>query len=675
MKVIKVLGAAVGVGAILVIAVLVYLSTLDINEYKALIAQQIEEATGRSVRIKGELELSVSLTPSVVLRGVSFANAGWGTRPTMISARKVQGSVEIIPLLTGEIRVRRLEVVQPEILLETNTQGVGNWVFDERQHTESRGHAPPLAVTTLRVSKAHVEYRDGVTGQSRVFHMERVLFRAADMDSPVSVGISGAIGERNVTVNGTLGEPYALLNNEPLPFALTVTGDRDVELHVNGSVNRLLDMPEAQVSLQIRAGSLAALGMLGGMQLPEVTPLVLEGKLTYRMRHLAVHELSGRVGESDLGGTLEADFSGERPSLTGRFQSNLLALDTLLPTDEKASGRKSDRVFPSEPISAGILNDADVDLVLEAQRMRLWGIFLEQVKLPLTLKTGKLSIQPSAVVGSGPVNGHIQLETGTKAVNFAMSLNGKEVELGALIKQARNKDYLSGGKMRLNMAVKGAGVSPAAIMGSLNGNFEAVVGPGRINETAIDTISADVGMKLFEVLTPSKNRTQPAVLECGVARFQIRRGLARSDKRIAMETNRMTVVGSGTIDLGAETLDLGFKPHVREGMGIGAGSLVGLVRVGGTLRKPEPKVDMESAMVAGATIGAAVMTAGVSILAQSLYEQSSADPHPCATALGSRGASSSRADTGLKGKTEEITESIEKGVKNIGGKLKGLFGK
>ncbi|MCI0590994.1 MAG: hypothetical protein L0Y67_05235, partial [Gammaproteobacteria bacterium] len=89
------------------------------------------------------------------------------------------------------------------------------------------------------------------------------------------------------------------------------------------------------------------------------------------------------------------------------------------------------------------------------------------------------------------------------------------------------------------------------------------------------------------------------------------------------------------INLKTEELELGIHPKAREGLGIGAGSFSELVRVGGTLAEPKPEPDPVGALKTGASIGAAVFTSGLSLLAEGLFRHATADRSPCATALSS----------------------------------------
>ena len=69
---------------------------------------------------------------------------------------------------------------------------------------------------------------------------------------------------------------------------------------------------------------------------------------------------------------------------------------------------------------------------------------------------------------------------------------------------------------------------------------------------------------------------------------------------------------------------------------MGAGDLAKVVGVGGTLASPAPALDAKGTATAGATVGAAVATAGLSLVAQKALEKTVQDKSPCKTALGEK---------------------------------------
>jgi hypothetical protein len=145
------------------------------------------------------------------------------------------------------------------------------------------------------------------------------------------------------------------------------------------------------------------------------------------------------------------------------------------------------------------------------------------------------------------------------------------------------------------------------------------------------------------------------------------------DKGIAFETSKMALVSSGTMNLKTENVDFSFRPSPRDATGIGAGELVGLLRVRGSLAEPKIGIDEMGAARTAVLVGEAVAKGGISALTESLTKGTAADPHPCQTALGKPSAP---ARAGSQPAT--TPPAGQPGQKKGGGVdqlLKGLFGK
>src|SRR5215813_13534205 len=88
----------IGLGAVVVVVIggaVVAIETIDFNQYRALIADQVKQRTGREVKIAGDLKVGISLTPTVAVDDVSFANASWGSRPEMVTVKRFEAQLEL----------------------------------------------------------------------------------------------------------------------------------------------------------------------------------------------------------------------------------------------------------------------------------------------------------------------------------------------------------------------------------------------------------------------------------------------------------------------------------------------------------------------------------------------------------------------------------------------------
>ena len=71
----------------------------------------------------------IASTPGVT----HVSNASWAKSPELLSAKRVEVEVALLPLLQRRFQLVRLNLIEPVIALETNAKGQGNW-----QPAESR---------------------------------------------------------------------------------------------------------------------------------------------------------------------------------------------------------------------------------------------------------------------------------------------------------------------------------------------------------------------------------------------------------------------------------------------------------------------------------------------------------------------------------------------------------
>jgi len=164
------------VAATLVVGAIALFKSIDVNRYRAFAADQVQRATGRQLEIRGRFDLDWSLTPALVAEDVVFANIAGGSRPEMMKVRRVEAEIGLLPLLTGTVEIRRLVLVEPDLLLETDATGRANWPFGEGVD-DLAGGASDTARTALRIgkvrlNKAQIVWRDRRDGRLVVARLD-----------------------------------------------------------------------------------------------------------------------------------------------------------------------------------------------------------------------------------------------------------------------------------------------------------------------------------------------------------------------------------------------------------------------------------------------------------------------------------------------------------------------
>jgi len=694
------------------------LKSMDFNEYRDLIAAKVEEATGRKVAIAGDLDLGISLTPSLKLEGVTFANADWGSRPEMARLDRLEASVELIPLLSGEARINKIELSGVDLLVETDKDGRGNWEFSvepeaaagsgqggtETGPSEEGGMPVEPVVREIVLKDVNLHYRDGASGQTYDVQVEDLKASADDRSSPIEFDGKGRIADQPFKLEGKIGSLASLMQGAAFP--VSVKGEAfEAELGLDGTVAQTQGDAGTDIKFSLTAGDLpkvmesvsALVPGLAGTAVPK-SSAELSGQLRQTAKGYALNDLRASLGENTVSGSASVDLGTARPRINVELSSGWLDLQNLKassPETEKketaagntasAGSKDSDRLFSDEPLGLEGLKAVDGTVSLEAEQVILPnGLNLEQVEAVAVLDRGKLAVSPLRTnLAEGKLDGSITLDASGATAGLDVSLDGEGVLAGNILKQLEVKDLLDGGSTDIEIRLKGTGQSVRALMASLDGGITVQVGEGRLRNKALDLAGGDVIMQVLGGVLPKASQDDYSILSCGVVKFGVKDGLATADKGIAMETEKVNVVGSGTVNLKDETLDLAVVPQAKQGLGIGVGQLVaGLVRVSGTLASPSVGLDEAGAAKSALSVGAALATGGLSALGEALVNRATKDDHPCQTALGKASGSDSgtaapaaaQEQQNTTETSEEPAEKAKEAIEGVGKALRGLFG-
>ncbi|MBX3508312.1 MAG: AsmA family protein [Parvibaculum sp.] len=268
-------------GFILVVALLLAgglyaLTLVDLGRFAPQIEAAAKDATGRTLKIEGPLHIGFSLVPTVVAEKVSFSNAEWGTKPNMISASRLEIEIALLPLLSGNVDVRRVEIADADIFLETDRQGRGNWVLaanEAQPSTPSQGGAMALAgIPELNITDFRFAYRDGTTGQlsEAAFDEVTLVGKGAGHHAIIEGKVNGSAVSFASDISGDAAN--IALNNASLSVSGTsIGGDLSLDLTAKPKLTGALTSPAFDVTPFLKGGR------GGGGPLFSKEPLPLDG--------------------------------------------------------------------------------------------------------------------------------------------------------------------------------------------------------------------------------------------------------------------------------------------------------------------------------------------------------------------------------------------------------------
>jgi len=634
MKAVKIVA---GIVVVLIIAVAGFLLTFDVSQYKGLIQEQAKAATGREVKI-GDIKLSISLNPAIVISDVALANAPWGSRPEMVTAKRIEASTQLIPLLSGNVKIAGLKLVDADVLLEVNKDGKPNWEFDVPPSPSSP--APALSIPSFTGSNLKLAYRDAKQRQEATVVLETLL-----------VKIAGDVSKLEIT-DIDLGGAKIDFKDPAQTAAVQIA---KLSMDAKGPLAALgitsLDITDAKVSQKGQGAPLdlnvltAKLGGDGTVSLDGTyagQPIKATGKLAALAEladmkkpvpaKLAIEAMGLRVDVDVV-----ADVSKKTPSLSGSINIPNLDLAAMIPPTPAAAkaapkAAPGAKIFPDDPLPWEMLDLANADVKLSIGNLKLPnGVMLSDVAVPVKLNNGTLAANG---VGANLLGGRVTADVGAARADRRISLQFTAQGFTAekLAKELKVTDLVTNGPVDVVLDVRGNGNSVRAVMASLNGSVIGGMGESKIRNDALNIIGADVIMQVLSAINPLGNKDPYTVAKCAVVNFQINNGIANTDKGLVLVTDKMEVVSTGKVDLAQEQLDLAMRPKATSGISVGMGNLTQSFKLAGPLSSPGIKIDAKGAVKALGTLGAAFATGGASLLAQSAAEKTEAGGDPCAAA-------------------------------------------
>ena len=684
----------------LVVVGVAILKSMDFNEYKGLIAEQVKSATGRELKIAGDLNLEISLTPSVAVEGVTLANASWGSNPEMISIKRFAAEVSIMPLLSGTVDVNRVILEGVNVVAETDKSGKGNWVFkvpekedeDEKAEEKSSESTVLPVVRMVSIKDVNVTYIDGVKGETTKLAVSNVGVQADGADAPLTIDVAGSINGQSFTVAGNFGSINALLAGGMFPLKLDVAA-LATTIKVDGQAGTPDGKPAADLKLDVSVPKLSdtmsaaatLVPALKEVKLPPVETLTVSSNAKYSGTTLALSALDLKFGSTDLAGDVSVNLGGAKPSVNGNLSSNLINLDELLPKDdgaktaESAPAKNSDgKIFPADPLPLDGLKAANVKLGFNGKKVVVKGIDITDTSVELSLQNGRLQVKPGATVFGGGIKGDVVVDGSKDTPSLKSVLNVTQLDYGLALSSQGMKD-IANGKVDVSVDVAGSGGSVRQIMAGLNGKTRIVTENGRLESGALNIISTD----LLNVFDSKDDKT----IRCGVVHFDIKSGMADA-RAIIFETGGISVIGTGNVDLKSEKPKLRIDPRSKKA-NLASAAMVP-VDIHGTLAKPDWTIDAAAAagnVAAGAArTGAAVATMGLSLLVEKAVSSATGavvdETDYCVPALAGKkvvpgemkSAEAPKKSTSEPAATTAEPKKPAGAVEGITSGLKGLFG-
>jgi hypothetical protein len=626
----SVAGALIGISVVM----LVVLLTFDWNRAKPWINVRTSEMLGRPFAINGDLSLTWEKPAAV---GPSEQDEGWGSiipwpylvaqdihignpsnikalMPTeMASIKQFAFSLNPLVLLKKQIAIPILHFESPVVSLLRGADGKNNWTFKK----DDKPSPWQLKLQDIIITKGSIHLTDAIKHADVTADIDTLN---ADSVYGVKWQLQGKLNGETISGNGKAGAVLSL-QHQTVPYPIMVNLSMgQTEIAVAGTLTKPTDLAALDMRLKVSGVSMGRLYELIGIVLPETPPFMTEGHLIGTLSahggHWIYEKFSGKVGSSDITGSLNYQSKQPRALLSGTLVSRLLYFSDLAPmigADSNASKAKrgeaavqpTDKVLPVEPFKTDRWTSIDADIKFSAQKIiRKMELPINKLTTNLHLQDGVLSLLPlNFDMAGGNLSSNITLDGSGKAdkdaIKATMKVTARHLKLKQLFPTLQPLQA-SAGEINGDASLSAVGNSVASLLGASNGEIKTLINQGTLSKLLLEEMGLNIGSVILTSLVGDKQ----IKLNCMVTDFDVNNGLMQV-RSFIIDTDDAIIDVSGNINLAQEQLDLTINPN---STGLRVLSLRAPLYVRGSFNEPSVSIDKEVlAMKAGGAIALAAL--------------------------------------------------------------------
>ena len=586
-KLLKIIFAIIGsLLGLLIVAIIVIPLLVDPNDFRDEITQVVTEKTGRSMKIEGDLSLSVFPWLGINTGAVELGNApGFGDQAfAKIEATQIR--VRLLPLLSKKLEMDTLVLSGLELNLQRNKQGRDNWsdlAGDKSANGKEKPDAAPqlaaLAIGGIELDNASIQFQDAANAKS--FRLTALDLSSGTLEpgQPVDISLDGKLQSSDpaidtsiklrTTLAADLGKQSMSLSKLTLQLG---------ELALSGSVtlgNLLGSDPSVNGKIALASFNPRKVLPQFGISLPATADskalqrMSLDSLLTGTLNKLQLNDLQLVVDDTLLSGKLGLH-SGQRLRLLPDLSLDRIDLDRYLAPagNTSTSGLRlintAHAAAPSNLIPTDLLRSIDIKGSIQAGAITVNRLLTENVQLGIALESGRLQLSPvTASLYGGQYKGNIIVDASRNygsqpLLSVDESLNG--VQIGPVMQAMYDTELLVGeGDVRAKLTARGQDI--LALKKSLNGEIGLEVNKGALK-------GIDVSQIIRETYALYKGQPKPAATGEEKTEFnrlsismQAQNGILHSQD-LMIESPLPLVRGEGMIDIVSNRIDYTLKTNI-----------------------------------------------------------------------------------------------------------------
>ncbi len=434
-------------------------------------------------------------------------------------------------------------------------------------------------------------------------------FELNTMDSatPPVFKMTGQIRTKPFRFAGTVGS-WDELSAPSDPYPVKLEGELGhVAMAVEGTSLEPLRLRDTRVRFRVDGKSLSELGELIGLRLPQTPDFHAGGDLVHDQGDWSMDGFDARLGSSKFSGSATLELSEPTPTLKMHVtasQLNLADFRSLLV-----------RMFSDIRLPPELLSEANADISFSAERISgIVGLPVEQMTARALLEHGALQLARAQIgIAKGEITAQAKYipSQGAPTLYVEFEIQGVDLHRLAVSQTAPDLAKAMSGNLEGSLQIRTTGATPHELLRHMSGEIGAFIEGGSVSALATASLELD----LLRMIGLAGSPEQAIRLNCLVSHLVIRDGVAVMSP-VVLDTDDLTAVVSGSVNLGAETLALRFVPKSK---GYRPLTVAKSFSLDGSVWKPAIRSDSDPV----SDLGSAIVS-----LIPSVHDQPASAAHP-----------------------------------------------
>ncbi len=530
--------------------------------------------SGREVKVAGDFNLYFNpINTAFLAEGLTVKDPAWAPQPYFFKADRIDASIATVPLIFGNRRFNRLDLIGGAVDTEWDARHKRNtWTFGAPDQ-KGKPFELPLIRQAL-IDRTTVRYVDSLMRLATDLRIATIRSQNSHVPDVIRFTGDGRLRQDPFTMSGQLQSVNATLAGGRNQFELHARSGANL-LDVSGTLAGATVIDGADLTLRVRGRNLRELFDFLGVAVPDTRRFHFKSHLTKDDGEWKFTHLHGSFGDSDLAGKMTISMPKERLLIVADLASrsvDIIDIGPVIGYDPQrldALGAKgavrqvngTPRILPDAELRIDALASFDAKVDYRVADIKAPHLPISNVALTLDLDHKLLKLSPLTMdVSRGHLSSDISIDARRPAVVTDYDIRLSPTPLGTLFKGFGLEESGTTGTIKARIQMTGTGDSVHKSLSTSNGRIAIILPKGTFWTRNVQLAELDVGTYVQKLI--QEKLKKPVEVNCGLVAFTVRGGHAQSDP-ILIDTTKNVIIGKGGFDFGDESMDMNFRADAK----------------------------------------------------------------------------------------------------------------